>query len=166
LVAASGDRVLPALPSPGKPNLNLPAPAIHNRCSSLLPTKQPRNTHDDALIVRKELPVVFPLLFVSLLLVSRDSRFLSLSLAVDLEMRPEPVRLLTFKEPRRQAFFFYFEHHTADDSVEHYDFYEYHLSWSPFCLNCPAIFDVFSLWQNAFSTASSRIQFSVFSSCE
>jgi hypothetical protein len=127
LVAASGDRVLPALPSPGKPNLNLPAPAIHNRCS-WLPTKQPRNTHDDALIVRKELPVVFPPLLVSLLLVSRDSRCLqqfSVSfLAVDLEMRPEPVRLLTFKSQDGKLSF-YFEHYTADDSVEHYDFYEY-----------------------------------------
>ena len=58
------------------------------------PTRQPRNRHDDAL----ELPVVFLPLLVSLSLVSRDSRFLSavfcLFLAVDLEMRPEPVRLL------------------------------------------------------------------------
>lgn len=39
------------------------------------PTRQPRNRYDDALIVCKELPVVFLPLLVSLLLVSRDARF-------------------------------------------------------------------------------------------
>jgi hypothetical protein len=59
--------------------------------SSLWPTKQPRNRHDDALIVYKELPVVFLPLLVSLLPLSRDSRchqqFSVSLLAVDLEMR-------------------------------------------------------------------------------
>jgi hypothetical protein len=90
---------------------------------------------------------------VSLLLVSRDSRCLqqfSVSfLAVDLEMRPEPVRLLTFKSQDGKLSF-YFEHHTADDSVDHYDFYEY-TYLGLFYLNRPAIFDVFRCGKTLFS---------------
>jgi hypothetical protein len=165
LVAASGDRVLPALPSPGKPNLNLPAPAIHNRCSSL-PTKQPRNTHDDALIVRKELPVVFPPLLVSLLLVSRDSRCLqqfSVSfLAVDLEMRPEPVRLLTFRA--KTASFLSILSTTPLTTLSSITTFTNTPILVSLCLNCPAIFDVFRCGKTLFHCVC--IPFSIFSFCE